>query len=105
MLLTVTSLFCISTTPVAVAIVVSSFSPTLIPILAWEFLILVQFVNHSLNVLMYISVSAQFRKQFKVILCLCCKRVRNKSSEHSMNSNSTDSVSANITESVDLNRF
>ncbi len=102
MLLTVTSLFCITTTPVAVAIVISEFSPTLIPLLAWQFLILIQFINHSLNVLMYISVSAQFRNQFMMVMCGCCRKGRDRLKDYSKSGSSIGIVSS-IAESVQSN--
>ncbi len=73
MLLMVTTLFCLLTTPLAVALIIMSFSLNILSPLAIEIITFLQFTNHSINVLMYLSCSAQFRNQLKKLFCFCCK--------------------------------
>ena len=72
MLLTTTSIFCLLTMPIAIALIITSLNPRKISPATWAGLILLEITNHSINVLIYSCSSAQFRYHLKTLLCGHC---------------------------------
>ena len=82
MLLATTTIFCVLTMPIAIGIVISSINPSMISNLAWAWLIFLEMINHSVNVMIYSCGSEQFRKHLKRLICGAC--VEKKENRHSV---------------------
>lgn len=75
MMLSTTTMFLILTMPLAAVVVLRSTLPTnSIPPLVWSIVILMEFLNHAVNVMMYMIFSQQFRTH--TLNLLTCNRQR-----------------------------
>ena len=58
--------------PIAIAIVISSLNLGMVSNLTWAWMIFLEIMNHSVNVMIYSCGSEQFRKHLKRLICRNC---------------------------------